>query len=190
MCVNVNAFSLNTWQCILCNVLGVSYSSAIANGCTQCQHHLSLGNCKRANCTFFLLFRFARSKEGVRQQQHKNVVTIKLFSNSVLCVRWSEDPIFYLYNTILQVGARDTFITFYTTFGDFTTSSICAKNYLMTLRCYVQSAAATVVRKSLPDDKKWGSCPSQILTFNSRAANDTSVFTSQGRPLYTKWASK
>ena len=102
MCVNVNAFSLNTWQCILCNVLGVSYSSAIANGCTQCHRHLSLGNCKRANCRRFLLSRFAR--RGIRQQQQKNVVTIKLFSNSVLCVRWSEDPIFYLYNTILQVG--------------------------------------------------------------------------------------
>ena len=189
MCVNVNAFSLNTWQCILCNVLGVSYSSAIANGCIECHRHLSLGNCKRANCRRFLLSRFARGG-SIRQQQQKNVVTIKLFSNSVISVRCGQDPIFYLYNTILKVGARDTFITFYTTFGDFTTSSICAKNYLMTLRCYVQSAAATVVRKSLPDDKKWGSCPSQILTFNSRAANDTSVFTSQGRPLYIKRANK
>ena len=153
------------------------------------QSHLSLGNCKRANCRRFLLSRFARGG-SIRQQQQKNAVTIKLFSNSVISVRCGQDPIFYMYNTIPQVGTRDTFITFYTTFGDFTTSSICAKNYLMTLRCYVQSSVATVVRKSLPDDKKWGSCPSQILTFNSRAANDTSVFTSQGRPLYTKWASK
>ena len=159
----------------MCNVLGVSYSSAIVNECTECQHHLSLGNCKRANCRRFLLSRFARRGIGSGNKQLSQM---------------GSRPIFYLYNTILQVGARDTFITFYTTFGDFTTSSICAKNYLMTLRCYVQSAAAAVVRKSLPDDKKWGSCPSQILTFDSRAANDTSVFTSHGRPLYTKWASK
>ena len=87
MCVNVNAFSLNTWQCILCNVLGLSYSSAIANECTECQHHLSLGNCKRANCRRFLLS---------RQQQQKNVVTNKLFSNSVISVRCGQDPIFYI----------------------------------------------------------------------------------------------
>ena len=96
MCVNVNAISLlNTWQCILCNVLGLSYSSAIANGCTQCQHHLSLGNCKRANCRRFLLSRFARGG-SIRQQQQKNVVTIKLFSNSGISVRCGQDPIFYI----------------------------------------------------------------------------------------------